>query len=400
MSTTTGPKLVVVVGATGNQGGSVARRFLREGPERFRVRGLTRDPSSGPARELAALGAEVVRADLNDVESLEAAFRGASIIFSVTNYWEPFFPPNVEASRAHARALGLGGVREYAGRVELAQGRNIADAAAATVGSLDANGFIASTLSHAGRCSGGRLKELYHFDAKAEVFPYYVREKHPALAAKMSCVQTGYFMTSHRILPDSYLVKVGRTCSSVRSKVGAVNADLGGPTSQLQDGSFEMRFCTDPSSLVPQIEPVADVGNFVYAVYQMSSWCGKEYMAEGTTCTWPEWIDAWSKTTGKPAKYRQVSRDFMVKACGDDDFGGEIADMYEYASNPGYGGGKTLLRAEDLQKVSRPQPELLSTTGLWLTWHKAGVDCPMTGLQDWMGKQDWSSVLAKPAVES
>lgn len=215
MSTATGPKLVVVVGATGNQGGSVARRFLREGPDRFRVRGLTRDPGSGPARELAALGAEVVRADLDDAESLVPAFAGASVIFSVTNYWEPFFPPNVEASRARARDLGLvRGVREYAGRVELAQGRNIADAAAATVGSLDANGFIVSTLSHAGRCSGGRLRELYHFDAKAEVFPYYVREMHPALAAKMSCVQTGYFMTSHKILPDSYFFKVSQASSS------------------------------------------------------------------------------------------------------------------------------------------------------------------------------------------
>lgn len=210
MSTSTGPKLVVVVGATGNQGGSVARRFLREGTDRFRVRALTRDPGSGPAKELAALGAEVVRADLNDVGSLEAAFKGANIIFSVTNYWEPFFPHKIEASRAQVKALGLGGVREYAGRVELAQGRNIADAAAATVDSLDVNGFIASTLSHAERCSGGRFKELYHFDAKAEVFPYYVREKHPTLAAKMSCVQTGYFMTSHRILPDSYFAKVGQ----------------------------------------------------------------------------------------------------------------------------------------------------------------------------------------------
>lgn len=210
MSTSTGPKLVVVVGATGNQGGSVARRFLREGTDRFRVRALTRDPGSGPAKELAALGAEVVRADLNDVGSLEAAFKGANVIFSVTNYWEPFFPHKIEASRAQVKALGLGGVREYAGRVELAQGRNIADAAAATVDSLDVNGFIASTLSHAERCSAGRFKELYHFDAKAEVFPYYVKEKHPALAAKMSCVQTGYFMTSHRILPDSYFVKVGQ----------------------------------------------------------------------------------------------------------------------------------------------------------------------------------------------
>lgn len=120
----------------------------------------------------------------------------------------------------------------------------------------------------------------------------------------------------------------------------------------MQDGSFEMRFCTDPSMPIPQIDPVADVGNFVHAVYQMPSWCGKEYMAAGTTCTWPEWIAAWSKVTGKPAKFCQVPREAMIKACGDEDFGGEIADMYDYASSPGYDGGKTLLTAEDLRKVS------------------------------------------------
>lgn len=229
MSTTTGPKLIVVVGATGNQGGSVARRFLAEGLDRFRVRGLTRDPSSGPARELAALGAEVVRADLNDVGSLEAAFRGANVIFGVTNYWEPFFPHKIEDSQAQVKALGLGGVREYAGRLELAQGKNIADAAAATEDTLDANGFIASTLSHAGRCSGGRFEELYHFDAKADVFPHYVREKHPKLADKMSCVQTGYFMTSHRILPDSYFVKVRKNLSCRRLRIAWLVADKNAP---------------------------------------------------------------------------------------------------------------------------------------------------------------------------
>lgn len=69
--------------ATGNQGGSVARRFLRAG---FRVRAVTRDTSSAAAGKLADLGAEVVRADLSDVASLTAAFAGANVVFSVTNY--------------------------------------------------------------------------------------------------------------------------------------------------------------------------------------------------------------------------------------------------------------------------------------------------------------------------
>lgn len=205
MATSSEPKLVVVTGATGTQGGSVARRFLSEG---FRVRGLTRNPGSPASQHLSSLGVEMVRADLFDVESLKAAFKGANVIFSVTNYWDPFHADRLPDSRAKAKALGMGTVREYAGHLERLAGRNIANAAAMTVDSLDGNGFIASTLSHAGKCSSGHFKELYHFDAKADVFPYYVREKFPDLAAKMSCVQTGFFMTSHRILPDSYLAKV------------------------------------------------------------------------------------------------------------------------------------------------------------------------------------------------
>lgn len=197
-------KLVVVIGATGNQGGSVARRFLAE-PATFSVRGLTRDPGSPASQALAALGAEMVRADLADPAALARALGGASLVFSVTDYWGPFAAP--DTSRRNAEALGLASVREYAYHLELRLGRNVADAAAATVGSLADNGLVCSTLSHAGRCSGGRWGRVYHHDAKADVFPYYVRERHPRLAAKMSCVQTGYFMTSHQILPDLWFAK-------------------------------------------------------------------------------------------------------------------------------------------------------------------------------------------------
>lgn len=194
-------KLICVVGATGNQGGSVARRFHKAG---FRVRGLTRDPSSTSAQKLAAEGIDVVQADLEDVDSLIAAFKGANVIFSVTNYWEPFFRPDC---RAKAEELGIS-CRRYAYDVEYRQGKNIADAAAATAESLDKNGFIASTLSHADKCSNGAFKELYHFDAKADIFPAYIQDKYPELAAKTSCIQTGFFYTSFNILPNSYLKKV------------------------------------------------------------------------------------------------------------------------------------------------------------------------------------------------
>jgi hypothetical protein len=116
---------------------------------------------------LGAQGVEIVQADLDDVESLIAAFIGAPIIFSVTNYWEPFFRPDYRQKAAEA---GIS-CRKYAYDVEVRQGKNIADAAARTVDSLDENGFIASALSHARKCSKRVFTELYYFDGKADVFP-------------------------------------------------------------------------------------------------------------------------------------------------------------------------------------------------------------------------------------
>lgn len=195
-------KLICVIGVTGNQGGSVARRFLKD--PRFRVRGLTRDNASDASQKLVGEGVEMVIANLDDVESLKAAFKGVNVIFSVTNYWEPFFRSDC---RTKAEELSIT-CRKYAYDVEYRQGKNIADAAATVVDTLDVNGFLVSTLSHAAKCSNGTYKELYHYDAKADIFPGYVRENYPSLAAKASWIQTGYFNTSHRLLPGSYFVKV------------------------------------------------------------------------------------------------------------------------------------------------------------------------------------------------
>lgn len=195
-------RTIVIVGVTGNQGGSVAQRFIQDAT--YHVRGITRNPSSAAAEKLSQQGVEIVSADLDNPDALAEAFRDASIIFSVTNYWEPFFRPDC---RAKAAEEGIS-CRKYAYNVELRHGKNIADAAAQTVDSLEPNGFIVSTLSNAKECSGGRFQELYHFDAKANIFPKYVDETYPELARKMSCVQTGYFMTSYRLVPEAYFHKV------------------------------------------------------------------------------------------------------------------------------------------------------------------------------------------------
>ncbi|MFI7673157.1 NmrA family NAD(P)-binding protein [Actinophytocola sp. NPDC049390] len=75
-------RLVVVLGATGRQGGAVARHLLAGGR---RVRAVTRTPGSAAAQALAAAGAEVVRADMADLVGLRSALAGAHGVFSVQN---------------------------------------------------------------------------------------------------------------------------------------------------------------------------------------------------------------------------------------------------------------------------------------------------------------------------
>src|SRR5262249_21216536 len=70
------PKVIAVVGATGAQGGGLAHAILRDKAGGFRVRALTRHPTSDKAKELAKSGAEVVAAELDDTGSLTRAFRG------------------------------------------------------------------------------------------------------------------------------------------------------------------------------------------------------------------------------------------------------------------------------------------------------------------------------------
>ncbi|MFE1906713.1 NmrA/HSCARG family protein [Streptomyces gardneri] len=73
-------KTVVVVGATGLQGRAVTQNLLRDG---WQVRAVTRDPDGTQALALAQAGAEVVRARMEDVDSLTAAAQGAWGLFSV-----------------------------------------------------------------------------------------------------------------------------------------------------------------------------------------------------------------------------------------------------------------------------------------------------------------------------
>lgn len=84
--------IIAVVGATGQQGGGLVRAIQSDPASPFRARALTRKPDSAAARALAALGAEVVVANLDDSASIARAFRGASGAYCVTNFWEHSSP--------------------------------------------------------------------------------------------------------------------------------------------------------------------------------------------------------------------------------------------------------------------------------------------------------------------
>jgi uncharacterized protein YbjT (DUF2867 family) len=74
--------VVAVCGVTGQQGGAVARELLLEG---YSVRGLTRDPGQAKAAELARMGVQLVKCDLNNTEDVIHALNGAWGAFGVFN---------------------------------------------------------------------------------------------------------------------------------------------------------------------------------------------------------------------------------------------------------------------------------------------------------------------------
>ena len=101
-------ELVLVTGATGNQGGAIARELLAAG---WPVRAMTRKPDGETARALAAKGAEVVRGDLDDEASIRSAMNGAWGAVAVQNTWEAGVVGEEEQGKRFARAAKDAGLQ-------------------------------------------------------------------------------------------------------------------------------------------------------------------------------------------------------------------------------------------------------------------------------------------------
>lgn len=155
---------VLVVGATGNQGGAVVDGLLAANDEQFSVYGLTRDATSEKAQSLADRGVTVVEGDLNDTESLRDAVDGVDAVFAVTNYF----------------------IAGFEGEIE--QGTNIAEVAAES----DIDYFVYSSVGGA-----DRTEEVEHFISK-----YRVEQRIADMDLSATVLRPVYFMSNFEGMRD------------------------------------------------------------------------------------------------------------------------------------------------------------------------------------------------------
>ena len=169
------PKIVTVIGATGAQGKGVVAAFISN--PAYKVRAITRNTTGAAALALVASGAEVVQADIESPASLSAAFAGSSIIFGVTNFFEPF-----AAHQSPTKAMDI----------ELQQGINIANAAAAVP---ELEHYIWSTLPNGMAISNGKYL-VPHFEAKNKI-DAYIRTQLPALLEKTTFLWITWYHSNY-----------------------------------------------------------------------------------------------------------------------------------------------------------------------------------------------------------
>ncbi|WP_220039875.1 NmrA/HSCARG family protein [Nonomuraea aridisoli] len=244
-------RTIVVMGATGLQGRAVTARLLADG---WRVRAVTRDPDAAPARALAQAGAEVVRAEMDDIASLVAAAEGAYGMFSVQ--------PTVGSPGTPAR---------FSAEDEVRWGRNVADAAHAA----GVRHLVYASLAGAGRHNTERLPQ--------NTINKWRIEQH--------ITRLG--------LPATFL----RPVSFMENYTGSYH---------LHDGTVAAAFAAD----VPQqIMAVDDVGAFTALAFaQPGDWIGRAVDLAGDELTPVRIAAAISEAVGRPLPYVQIPIEVIAQA--------------------------------------------------------------------------------------
>lgn len=297
-------KIIAVVGATGAQGGGLARAILHDIGSEFQVRALTRDIKSGSAIDLAEMGAEVVEADLDDPVSVRKAFSGVYGAYCMTNFWEHFSPDK-----------------------ELSQAANMAAAAKAA----NLQHVVWSTLEDTRRwvpLEDDRMPTLMgkykvpHFDAKGEANILFIEQGIP----------TSFLLTS--FYWDN-LIYFG-----MGPKRGA-------------DGVLEITLPMGDRKL-PGIAS-EDIGKCAYGVFRVgTSNIGKMIGIAGGHLTGAEMADALTQALGEPVRYNDVSpevyRSFGFP--GADDLG----NMFQFKRDF----NELFVSARDIERSRKLNPELQS----------------------------------------
>ena len=245
-------KLITVFGATGKQGGAVARALLSKG---YKVRAVTRNTESANAKALQALGAELAQVkDMEDVASLEPAIKGAYGVFLVTNYWGLLAE---NAATAYDR--------------EIAQGKAVGDVCKR----LGVKHLVFSGLELAKDIIG---KDCPHLDSKGHV--------------------------------EKYLDEIGVPNTSTRYPFYYENF-IDFPPQKNDDGTFTM---TWPVKCAVYTFCVTDGGPAVAAIFDKpEEFIGKKIGFSGDKMTFSEYAAIISKVTGKTLKYNQVPYDVFAK---------------------------------------------------------------------------------------
>lgn len=149
------------------------------------------------------------------------------MIFGTTDFWQHFHDPKAQEE---AKSRGIT-VNEIAFEREVQQGKNIVDAAAATVDSLDA--FVLCTLTDSSVISKGKYTFNLHFDSKWKAVEY-LKEKYPELWKKTRLLQLGFFASNW---------KQGQAV----------------PAKQ-DDGTFKLQMPMGGERKIPVVDPNADTG--------------------------------------------------------------------------------------------------------------------------------------------
>ena len=333
--TTPPKKIIVVVGATGNQGSSVARTFLSL--PNWHVRCLTRNPSSAAAQTLSELGAELVQGDLSDLASITRAFASANTIFANTDFWATYLDPSTPAKAAATNKTSS----ELAFDLEVSHGKNIAKAAA---GVQTLERFIYSALGPVKKHSRGKYPHSYHWDSKATIVEYIEKEQ-PELARKMSVIYLGAYVTNPLLHPKwderagkyMFVLPVSREC----------------------------RF--------PVIDARESTGAFVRALVEDED-AGKRLLAYDSYLSVEEVVEMWSRVVGKEVGFVEVSIEVMHEQFG---IPIEVLDGPAFISEFGYMGGVE----------GAIEPGHLKT------------DVRTTPFEDWLRSRDWKKVLDRGNVE-